>query len=120
MYKHQITHGCHYRDTLTIPAIFEGAELLPPLSGAPVGLGEGAEVASPPDTDEVEEPTITGEGEGLVVTEEVGVLVMTEEEGGLDVTEEVDKMAVTEEVERLVMTDEVEGSGSGWASASVQ
>ena len=26
----------------------------------------------------------------------------------------------TEEVEELVMTDEVEGSGSGWASTSVQ
>ena len=138
MYKHQFTHACHYQDTLTIPAIFEGAELLPPLSGVPVGLGEGEEVASSRAKDEVEELTMTGEGEGLVVTEEVEVLVMTEEEGGLAVTEEVevlvmteeegglavteevDKLAVTEEVERLVMTDEMEGSGSGWASASVQ
>ena len=67
-----------------IPAIFEGAELLPPLSGVPIGLGEGVEVASSPATDDVEEPTMSGEEEGLVVT------------------------------------DEVEGSGSGWASASVQ
>ena len=58
--------------------------MLPPLSGVPVGLGEGVEVASSPATDEVEEPTMSGEEEGLVVT------------------------------------DEVEGSGSGWASASVQ
>ena len=76
--------------------------MLPPLSGVPVGLGEGVEVASSPATDNVEELTMSGEGEGLVVTEE---------EGGLAVTEEVDGMA---------MTEEVEGSGSGWASASVQ
>lgn len=82
MYNHQLTHACHYRDTLTIPAIFGGAELPSELSGVPVGLGKGVEVA--PAIEEVEELTMSGEGEGLVVT------------------------------------DEVEGSGSGWASASVQ
>ena len=35
-------------------------------------------------------------------------------------TEEVEELTMTGEGEGLVVTDEVEGSGSGWASASVQ
>ena len=35
-------------------------------------------------------------------------------------TDEVEELTMTGEGERLVMTDEVEGSGSGWASTSVQ
>ena len=95
-----------------IPAIFEGAELLPPLSGVPVGLGEGVEVASSLGTDELEELTMSGEGEGLTVTEEVEALALV-------MTEEVEALALvmTEEVEALVMTVEVVDSGSGWASA---
>jgi len=55
---------------IQIPAIFEGAELLPLPPGVAVGLRERVEVTSPPATVEVEELTMTGEGEGLVVTEE--------------------------------------------------
>ena len=35
-------------------------------------------------------------------------------------TEEVEELTMSGEGERLVMIDEVEGSGSGWASTSVQ